>query len=240
MKDGNWSEIIDHYKKARDCFWGPKGVHTWHRDDENGYYHLWTAYHLAQESEEKDHLWYARILYMMLSEHRSIFSDYYVDHDALYKFAIPMMKEFALATEEGNPPTEKELKIGKDRYEMLLYDEQCTSYETNSIEKSFQLIENSELLENFYYTDSVPILFQYTQTSAILKLKNDQMVATLEFTGLYEIHVDCDPSCNWIEDFFCYPARKGDSRQIVFDIEYYKITCEHIKVLSVEKTDETV
>ena len=236
MKDGNWPEIIDHYKKARDCFWCPEGVHTWHRDDENGYYHLWTAYHMAQKSEEKDHLWYARILYMMANELRCKFHVYTL----FRRYAEPMMKEFALAEQAGTPPAEKELAAATSIYSWMSYDVECHSYETNSIEKSFQLIENSELLENFYYTDSVPILFQHTQTSAILKLKNDQMVATLEFTGLYEIHVDCDPSCNWIEDFFCYPVRKGDSRQIVFDIDFYRITCEHIKVISVEKVDETV
>ena len=235
MKDKIWSEIIDHYQKARDCFWCPDGAQAWHRDDENGYYHLWTAYHMALESTEKEHLWYARILHMMLSEHRSKFSTYYANHDALHKFAIPMMKEFALAAEEGNSPTAEELKCGRDEYERLLYDEQCTSSKFNSIEKSFRLIENSELLEEFYYTDSIPILFQHTQNSAILKLKSGNIVVTFEFSGLSEINVNCDPSAIWVENLFCYPNKKGDFSSIVFEIDCYKIICEHITVLSVEK-----
>lgn len=235
MDNANWSEIIDHYQKARECFWCSEDLHNWHRDDENGYFHLWTAYHMAKESSKKDHLWYARILYMMLSEHRSKFSQCYAKHDYLHKFAIPMMEEFSLAAKEGNPPTEKELTIGKRCYEGLLYDEQCHSDESNDADETFQLIENSELFKDFCYTDSVPVLFQHTQTSAILKLKSGNMVATLQFTGLWEINVNCDPTAIWVEDLFCYPIEKSDFSHIVFEIDCYKITCEHIKVLSVGK-----
>ena len=241
MENKGWDEIIQHYKKARDCFWLPKDSKTWHRDDENGYFHLWTAYHMAQECEEKNHLWYARILYMMLSEFKGRFSNSYVNYQKLHKYAIPMMEEFSLAVEEGNPPTEKEFEIGKLYYESLLYDEQCHSDESNGSDEAFQLIENGELLKDFYYTDSVPILFQHTKTSAILKLENDQEVATLEFTGLYEINVDCDPYSNWVEELFCYPSSslKGNFNHIIFEVEGYRITCEHIKALSVERVEES-
>ena len=240
VENKGWNEVIQHYQKAKEYFWGSEDSKNWHRDDENGYYHLWTAYHMAQECKEKNHLWYARILYMMLREHQPKFSDYYANHDKLHKFAIPMMEEFLLAAKVGTPPTEKEFEIGKSYYESLLYDEKCHSDECNGSDEAFQLIENGELLKNFYYTDSVPVFFQHNQTSALLKLKNDQMVATLEFTGLWEINVNCDPSCNWIEEFFCYPCRnwKGELNRIIFEIDHYIITCEHIKVLSVEKTEE--
>ena len=236
MKDGNWSEIIDHYKKARDCFWCPEGVQNWHGDDENGYYHLWTAYHLAQESEEKEHLWYARILYMMADEMQCKFHVFKV----FRRYAEPMMKEFALAEQAGTPPTEKELAAARNMHYWMAYNVECHSYETNDVEQSISLIDNNELLKHFNFHDSLPVFFTHDGRTAVLKLQYNELVATLEFINIFDIYVDGDPTCSYILEFFCYPVRKGDRRQIVFDIEYYRITCEHIKVLSVEKVDETV
>ena len=236
MKDGNWSEIIDHYKKARDCFWCPEGVQNWHGDDENGYYHLWIAYHMAQESEKKDHLWYARILYMMTDEMRCKFDVFTV----FRRYAEPMMKEFTLAEQAGTPPTDKELSIARNMHYWMAYDVECHSYETNDVEHSIGLIENNELLEHFNFHDSLPVFFTHDGHTAVLKLQYNELVATLEFINISDIYVDGDPTCSYILEFFCYPARKGDDREVVFDIEYYRITCEHIKVLSVEKVDETV
>ena len=228
INNSKWETIIEHYKKARKCFWLPKNTKNWHRDDDNGYYHIWTAYHMAKESEEKEHLWYGRILYMMLSEHRFMYSNYKL----LHKFAIPMMEEFNLAIEDGDSPTEKEFKTAKRYYDWLIYDEKCHSNEYNGSDKSFQLIENGELLKEFDYIDSVPVHFEHNLDSAILKLKSGETVATFEFSDILEINLSGEPYSNWVEDFFCYPRRidKDGPNELIFEIDNYKIICKHIKV----------
>ena len=62
----------------------------------------------------------------------------------------------------------------------------------------------------------------------------DGLVVTFEFEGLVDIEVNGDPTTNWINDFYCYPAFHNKDL-LKFDIGYYRILCEKIKVIAVER-----
>ena len=61
MEKELWNKIAEDYEMAKKYLWGQKDALNWRRDDEQGYYYLWCAYHAAIMSEEKDSLLYARI-----------------------------------------------------------------------------------------------------------------------------------------------------------------------------------
>ena len=69
-----WSEISDEYNAAKKCLWCPEHATEWLRDDDEGMYRLWRAYHLAANAEEKNDLLYARVLMMMSDEQHNIHS----------------------------------------------------------------------------------------------------------------------------------------------------------------------
>ena len=226
----DWKEIIEHYEKAKEYLWGSSNNVNWHRDDENGYYQMWLACHEAMKNPVKDHLWYARILFMMLTEQRKNFSDYKLLHD----YANVFMEEYQLAIEAGTPPTDRELEAAKFERDWLQHKVECKTNEINDWEKSIQLIEGSELLGDFSFYDSEPTMFKHEKDRAFLKLKYKDTVATFEFTDIYEIEIDCDPVTCYIDGFFCYPFFRDNLERIVFDINQYKIICKNIRVVSVK------
>lgn len=225
-----WKEIIEHYEKAKGYLWGSPDDDNWQRDDENGYYQLWIACHEAMNKEEKNHLAYARILFMMLTEQRRNFSD----KKLLEEYADVFMREYQLAIEAGEPPTDKELDAATFEHDWLQYKVECTTNKGNNWEDSVKLIEGSGDLVDFSFYDSEPTMFKHEKDRAFLKLKYKNTIATFEFSEIYEIDIDCDPvKCN-IKGFFCYPYFRDNMERIVFDIGQYKIICKHIRVVSVK------
>lgn len=231
MADRNlWAQIEEDYKQAHACFFCPKGGSNWRSDEDTGMYHLYCAYQSARTSEEKDHLLYARILSLMEWKHR-----YLSEYDRLHKFIAPAFEEYKLAVQnDGQRPSEKELQSIQRKFSELTYIcERMVDY-GEELERAYHMIEASDLLANFGFHDSKPMFFQHTDQVAILKLNYNGLVATFEFTGLYEIEVNGDPLTNWINEMYCYHSY-WNKDYIVFDIRYYRIECEHVKVLSVEK-----
>lgn len=50
-----------------------------------------------------------------------------------------------------------------------------------------------------------------------------------EFGDIYDIEMNCDSLTAYVNDFAIYQAAP-DLETIVFDIEFLKIICKHIKV----------
>lgn len=224
----DWKEIILDYCKARKCLWGTKSGGIWCRNDDDGYYYLWKAYHEAKAAEEKDHLWYGRILYMMANEHRYKFSNW----EILKKFAAPAVEQFHLCTPESGMPAEKEVACAEDLYTRLKYEDD--NHEGSLYPEQIKLIEGYEMLSGFEFHDSKPIRFEHDEKKARLWLDYCGTIAELQFGNVDEVDVTIDPTCTWIYEFHLY--RDGFRHDyLMFDIEYYRITCKTVKVLSVSK-----
>ena len=73
----DWEKIRAEYDKARACL-REDGKDGWHRKQEEGWYHLWTAYYLATNTEPKEPLIYARILSMLNAEFRTTKSKFFL------------------------------------------------------------------------------------------------------------------------------------------------------------------
>lgn len=226
-----WMQIAEDYKLARAGLCGSKEAVNWHMDEDTGMYHLYCAYQAARTSAEKDHLLYARILSLMEWKKGYSINEY----TRLHKFIAPALAEYELAVHSGGQqPYEKELENINRRFSELTYICEHKVDYGEALERSLSLIEGAELLSDFGFHDSKPILFQHTAQTAILKLDYCGVVATFEFSGLYDIEVNGDPVTNWIDEMYCYRSYWIKER-LVFDIGYYKIECEHIKVISVER-----
>lgn len=223
-----WKEIISDYCKARKCFWGPRHGGGWYRNEEDGYYYLWKAYHEAKAAEEKDPLWYGRILYLMASEHRYKFSNL----EILKKFAAPAVEQFHLCTPESGLPTEKELECAEDLYSWLKYEDE--NQEGALYPEQIKLIEGHEMLNDFWFHDSKPIRFEHDEKNAKLWLDYCGTIAELQFEDVCEIDVKIDPTCTWIFEFYLYrDCYRHDL--LTFNIDYYRIKSKKVKVLSVSK-----
>lgn len=224
----NWEEIKDDYKKARDCLWGPKHG-NWGRDERNGYYYMWKAYHEAYEAEEKHPLWYGRILAMMASENRYKENPYFI----LHRYVEPALEQFRLCNDETWQPSQKEVGIIQDMYDDLTYSFSWRESDNYQYEKMVGFIENNQALGDFYFHDSKVISFRHDMNSAELVLSLDGTTVTFGFYGVSSVSVEgVDPEITYLSDFYCYPVRLNSS-MLYFDVEFYKIYCRTIKVLSV-------
>ena len=229
-----WNKVAENYEMAKKCFWCPKDVLNWHRNDEQGYYYLWCAYHAATMSEEKDSLLYARILVMMSQENHNI-SDYRRFHTMI----APAMAAYEEAISSGCSVSEKEFAVIKGTYDRLKYVLKKTDESPEEIEKAYSIIEGLPGFEDFCFHDSKPIYFEHHEESALLKLDYNGLCVTFEFTGLLEIQINTDPVCDWIDEFHCYPLFHN-TKYICFDVGLYRITCEHIRVVNVTRDKEMV
>ena len=52
-----------------------------------------------------------------------------------------------------------------------------------------------------------------------------------EFSDIYDVEMNCDPLTAYVNDFAIYQTAP-DLETIVFDIEFLRIICKHIKVRS--------
>lgn len=234
MLNKEWEEIISIYKKARECLWCPKKPHGgyWRRDEGHGYYYLWTAYRLATDSSQKNHLWYARILYMMASEHLHRHRDF----DVLKYYLQPCMEEYEKAKSEDKKPTEIEITQAKAQYDLLNYN--CIiAHSDEAVKRVYSMVGEFVDITDFSFHDSSVIAFSVDNSSiATLVLEYDGILLTLEFEGVSDVHIyELDTEYNWIYSAYCYHVYQGTD--YVFDCEYVKIQFQKIKKVERRKSD---
>ena len=227
-----WEKIAADYKTAKDCLWCPRHSDGWMRQEDKGRCHLWQAYYAAKTSEEKeDPLLYARILMMMSHENYN-----YSDYDRFHKFIGPAKEAYEDAMASGQHVSDKELEEVNRLFNNLQYVLKKTENTTEQIMEAYALVKGLDKIPEFGFHDSKPVHFEYQDDRALLKLDHYGVCVTLEFTGLTDVQVDGDPTCNWINDFYCYPLF-WNPKYYYFDVGYYRITCEHIRVIEVTRED---
>ncbi|MBQ2391306.1 MAG: hypothetical protein II306_06015 [Clostridia bacterium] len=234
MINKEWEEIISIYKKAQGCLWCPKKPHGgyWRRDEGRGYYYLWTAYRLATDSPQKNHLWYARILYMMASEHLHRQGDF----DVLKNYLQPCMEEYEKAKNEDKKPTELEITQARVQYDMLNYIF-TVAHSNESIEHAYSLVGEFVDIADFSFHDSSVVAFSVNDSStAILTLDYNGILLTLEFEGVSDVQLcGFEPEHNWIFSAYCYLVYQGID--YVFDCEYVKIQFQKLKSAEIKRKE---
>lgn len=222
MNTEHWAEIIDDCKKARRCLYGSKHSDEWFREENRGHYYLLKAYLAAKESEEKDHIWYARILLMMARESKYTQSNY----DILHLYLKPCMEAYHEAVSSNFHISPDEVKAASDEYERCLYAYNCY---VRGEDEAYLLIEGLSADDGFQFHDSKVISFSHDMNHACLILEYEGIKKEFEFTGICEINVNCsDFESNWIFDCYCY--RPWHTQKLIcFDTESYKIICKKIR-----------
>ena len=219
-----WEQISKDYEVAKICLWCPDKIKNWHRDEDKGFYHMWKAYYSALTQEEKELLVYARILVMMAHERRFSINNY----DCFHKYIEPAMQAYNDAINLGENIPEQELESIKRDFESLEYELK----KEEEYEEAYALIEGLNEIENFGFHDSKPVYFEHNEKDAYLDLDYDNNIVRFNFIGVYEIEINGDPTCNYINDFFCY--RWWYNKEILyFDIGYYRIKCS--KIVAIKK-----
>ena len=229
--DEKWKQIHADYKKAKFALWCPKHCNGWTRDGETGHYYMWKAYHQARTTEPKDYLIYARILSMMASESRGKEFDY----DRYHKYVKPAADAYHLAVRAGQNPSDKELKYSYYEADKLEY---ILNKRKEPYEDQIRHISGYKLLSDFQFHDSRFVSFEHNDQNALMKLNFDGRVATFLFEDVDTVTAYFDYDNRWVFDFCCYPPFNPDGntgvrdRGIVFDIEFYKIVCGKVTVIS--------
>lgn len=225
----SWEPIVEDYIKGRDMLWCPRGADYWVRDEDEGYYWIWKAYHAAKHASEKDHFWYARILYMMASEHMCKLPD-----DAILKrYADPCIAEYDLAINEGRVDEgKKEVEVARQVRDRLRRTTDIDEYIEKHLDDGMDLIEGHELLSGFYFHDSKPVRFMHDEKNAWLDLWYDGTVTSFRFENYYVIKVNLyDPPVVWIRDYRLYPANlETGEGAITLDLDYFTISSDRIVV----------
>lgn len=222
MSAEQWAEIIADYKKARECLWGSKHSGDWYRKENEGNYYLLKAYLSARSSEEKDHLWYARILFMMARENRYKQSNY----DILNLYLKPCVEAYNEAVANNSHVSSAEVETANEEYERCLYKYNCC---VQGDAEAYSLIEGLSADAGFQFHDSKVISFFHDMHNAYLTLEFEGIRKEFEFIGVCEVEVNrSDPESKWIFDCYCY--RPWHTQKLIcFDIESYKIICEKIR-----------
>ena len=230
-----WEEIIADFKKARGYLCCPKRLHgeIWHRDEENGYYYLWKAYHFATAQPEKNNLWYARILYLMATEHR--YKKW--EGEILKKYLQPCIEAYEKANREEAKPYELEVAWAKSLYDEFSYIVQnATSDE--AVEKAYSVVGGLPKDLDFSYHDSRVVSFYHEESTAKLTLDYYGTQVTLRFEDVSEIEVNLvDLDITYIRGAYCYQHYR--SRNLIFDLECYRIHCERICIEEYKKKQES-
>lgn len=221
-----WNRIIENYKIARECLVYSKKKDCWIRQEDKGMYHLWTAYYTALNAEEKNHLFYARVLSLMGWEMQAKSSNY----ELLNKYYKPAVEQYDLALKE-NPKCAypKEIENVRKCYEYYKYIVEKSKIRTDAdYYNAIKLLEGHECLDEFSFHDSKFISFECDDQSAVLKLQYGD-IYHFEFSDIYDVEMNCDPLAAYVYDFAIYQVAP-DLETIVFDIEFLKIICKHITV----------
>jgi tetratricopeptide (TPR) repeat protein len=221
-----WDKIIEDYKTARFCLVCPKGKGHWMRQEDKGMYHLWSTYYAAINAEEKNHLFYARILSLMGWEMMHKTSNY----DLLNKYYKPAVEQYELALQEnpdcGFPSEIENVRWYYENYKYLV--EKGSIRTEEDYQAAIELLEGYDCLNEFQFHDSELVGFECGKESAVLKLKYSE-IYYFEFNDIYDIEMCCDPLTAYVSDFAIYRATP-ESDTIVFDIEFLKISCKRIRV----------
>lgn len=226
--DDKWRDIKNEYDLAKIALWPRKGVGNWGRDEDNGLYHLWNAYHMAQEADEKEDLIYARILAAMATEA----SHHMFKCEKYSKLVKPSLDAYRRAQKAGLNPSDKELDLIASMAKSLEYELNC---EEVPYEEMLKHIEGYEKLGYFQFHDSKPIHFEHDEHSAKLTLQFG-VIVEFKFDGVLSIETHGDPAYDYIYDFYCYPCLH-DKKLLNFDVDFYKIICSAIVVESISECD---
>ena len=219
-----WQEISEEYKQARNALWCRMGAGTWSRDEDEGLYHLWNAYHKAKGAAKKEDLIYARILATMVTETYAYKSKYEVYN----KFVKPSLEAYKRAKKAGLHPSKKELDLITTMAESLDYEIKC---EETPYADMIKHIKGYEKFGTFQFHDSKPLHFEHNEDTAWLTLQFD-VILKLRFDGIFTIETHYRWSDDYIFDFYCYPCFHNQGA-LTFDIGLYKITCSSISVDSI-------
>lgn len=223
-----WGEIKEHYRIARECFDNVNKKNIWHRNDNLGYYHLWQAYYLGLNQEEKLDILFARILMLMhheVSERGTIshYNDFIVPAKSLYDKHIDLI---------GTAFTQKEydqVKFYVDEHDY--YESENSEYADAKGSKAYSYIEGiNNVKDYFQFYDAWITYFEHNKEYAIMKFDYCGNVVTLRFDGIQDISIHADPIGNYVYDFYCYKASPR-TNYILFDLGSYHILCESIKVV---------
>lgn len=221
-----WIQIYDDYKKAKSALWEQKNCLKWQRDENTGCYYMWKAYYNALMAEEKEPLIFARILIMLAKEQNYKQSDY----TRLHHYLLPAKEQYQFAFEAGLFPAKKELEQMNFEIDRLNYKFSC---EDAPYDKQVAFIEGYEKLSDFEFHDSKVIFFSHDKNSATMELDYCDLTLKLLFEKIDDIHIDTNPVCDWINDFYCYPCFYNKNK-LFFDIGFYQIICSKITVISIE------
>lgn len=225
-----WNDIVETYIVGRDKLWCPKRpkVEPWWRDDDEGCYYVWMAYHAAKHAEVKDHKWYARILYMMAVEVGRGLSEY----DRLRLYADPCVSEYGLALSDGAVGiSEKELELARHIQRKLQLPREISRYVDKHWDEAIALIEGYEgLPDHFTFHDCKPVYFEHDEHSARLSLEDSGVIYDFLFEGVTGVNVSCvELGHTWIFDYALYPVGLfGSGEGIVLDLDHYSIACNRI------------
>lgn len=230
----NWDEIKELYEKAKYNLVCPKHVTEWTRDEKNGYFYLWNAYHYATKAYDNnpDHVTFAHILDLLSRESRYHVSDY----ERLHKYIIPAVTEYEKAMKDGQALYSITYQVRKQEMEELEFKFKHETGDDEIWDEVVSIIENGNLLDehDFYFHDSRPVYFeQKSDKEAILKLEYNREIATLHFLDLEYIEIITHPDNNWVGDYYCY--RSKGSKYINFNVGEYSIRCAKIILEGIEK-----
>lgn len=204
------------------CNTSDNSTNGWYRKENEGNYYLLKAYLAAESNEEKDYLWYARILFMMAMENKYKQSDY----DILNLYLKPCVEAYDKAMVNASRVSENEVKNANYEYEKWLYDYNC---HIQGDSEASSLIEGFSIDDGFQFHDSKVIDFSNDMYKAYLTLEFDGIKKVFEFTDVYDVEVHLpDMESTWVFDCYCYRPWLGKNC-ICFDIESYKITCKEIR-----------
>ena len=217
-----WHQILEDYHIAKHCFYDCHHEQGWRRDEETGLFHLWRAYHAATMAKEKQNLLFARVLMMMSRENHCV-----CNYTKFHRYVSPAMEAYKLALADENQPTQEELDYAQRCFDRLVYELDATSNSSEQYERAYLLIEGLNQIPDFQFHDSKPVRFEHSNTEATLELCWSETTVQIQFKGVFEIYVSCDPLCNFVNDFYCY--RDFDRPHLlIFDICEYRILCEKI------------
>jgi hypothetical protein len=221
MNFSKWLEIESDYDAAKACLWCPREAGEWHRVDAKGHFYLWKAYYSATQEEEKQDLLYARILIMMADEDReNRFNNYILFH----RYIAPAKDAYERAIQNNEAVCDNEYEKLIRTYNYLKY---MLDMEDGSDESYSMICGLNEIEELFCFHDAKTIRFEHVGDTAEIDIKYYDVTVRLIFKGIFDIQINTDPICDYINEFYCYKHFDIPER-IVFDIGFYKIVCEQI------------
>ena len=229
----DWNIIREHADEARSHFLDNVDGRV---DILNGYYHLFTAWKMAESEEVKDELTWARILRMLAENIRDCF--FFDDYEKYKRFALPMLEAYKRAKEQGAEISGEELRGARMLLDRLDFWTKTHRNSRESGEESLILIKNMESLKDrFEIHNSKPVLFSHDEKSAELIIDDGEYKVTLLFTGVWQIEVaPMDPLDCWIEHFSILKSELNG--MLTCEIGEYTILCGSVELKDVEKHTE--